>query len=179
MTGIVVRETRALGWLYRLMHRLCMAIPGWRVAFAGALVWGAAMAASAWFALFLDAWETTGIIRAIVILFAAGGLVAFPLGLYLARLLALGRNRETAFAAALLSFSVATIAATALLYALQYRGYYAQWHADTLSYNWVLQQVFTTLSSFYQFAVLGVRMYLPLGFAALILVSLWFVRQPR
>lgn len=167
------------GLLAALSHRLRAALPGWKPAAAGALLWSAAMAASALLSMQLDAWETPGKIAEVVALFALGAAFAFPSGLYVARFIALGRQPETAFAAAFLSLSLATIGLTAGLYALQYRGYYAQWHADAFSVTWIFQLVFTTLSSLYQFAVLGVRMYMPVGFAALVLGSLWFARQPR
>lgn len=137
------------------------------------------MAASAWLSVHLYAWETPDKVAEVVWLFGIGGAIAFPLGLYIARFIALGRRAETAFAAAFLSFSLVTVAVTSGLYALQYRGYYAQWHADAFSITWIFQLIFTTLSSLYQFAVLGVRMYIPIGFAALVLASLWFARQPR
>ncbi|CDX17454.1 hypothetical protein MPL3356_240031 [Mesorhizobium plurifarium] len=39
--------------------------------------------------------------------------------------------------------------------------------------------VFTLLTALYQFVVLGVRLYFPLGFAALVGVSIWFARRRR
>jgi hypothetical protein len=71
------------------------------------------------------------------------------------------------------------MAMTAALYALQYRLYYSAWHAETFSVTWALQLVFTALAALYQFAVLGVRLFLPLGFAALFAVAIWFARRPR
>lgn len=146
---------------------------------AGAVLWGAVMGASAYANLLVGAWETPAKLHALAMLFAAGGALAFPLGLFLAGFLSEGRRAETRFAAAFISFAAATIAVTALLYALQYRLYYSAWHAETFSITWVLQQIFTTLAALYQFAVLGVRLFFPLGFLALSAASLWFARRPR
>ncbi|MGF9691472.1 hypothetical protein AAIH46_01530 [Rhizobium sp. 0TCS1.26] len=57
----------------------------------------------------------------------------------------------------------ATLAFTALLFALDYRAFYARWHADAFTLDWTLQQLFTTASATYQFLVIGLRLYLPLG----------------
>ncbi len=38
---------------------------------------------------------------------------------------------------------------------------------------------FTLLTALYQFLALGVRLYFPAGFAALVGVSIWFARQRR
>ncbi len=37
----------------------------------------------------------------------------------------------------------------------------------------------TTAVALYQFATLGLRLYFPVGFAALFIAGLWFARQPR
>jgi hypothetical protein len=137
------------------------------------------MGASALSNLLWDAWETTGQIRFVSMLYAIGGFLAFPLGLFIAKFIAIGRSNETAFAAAFIGFAFATVAMTAMVYAIQYRTYYAEWHGPTFSILWFFQLVFTAIVSSYQFAVLGLRLFFPLGFAALFAASLWFARLPR
>ncbi len=97
------------------------------------LLWGLAMGGSALVPLVLAEWETPDSIRSVVVLFALGGAIAFPFGLFLARFLSTAGRRETAFAAMLLSLAIATIAVTAGLFALHYRSYYAEWHAEAFS----------------------------------------------
>ena len=143
------------------------------------LFWGIAMGASALLMLVLENWETPQKIRTVTALFALGGAVAFPLGLILARFLSYRRRRETALAAALLSLAFATVGVTAGLIALQNRDYYAQWHADTFTRIWFLQFAYTIAAALYQFSVLGLRLFFPLGFVALIAASLWFARRAR
>lgn len=140
----------------------------------GSLAWAALMGASAAFSLWLRDWQTGGLMWSVIVLFAAGGGLAFAPGLYMARLFGLGRGRETAFASAFLSLAVLTIGVTALAFALYYRTYYAQWHAETFSVTWTFQLVFTTAGAVAQFAALGVRMYFPVGLLALFAFSLWF-----
>ncbi len=145
----------------------------------GAVLWGAAMGASALMVLVLENWETPQKIRIVTVLFALGGTLAFPVGLVLARFLSHRRRRETAFAAAFLSFAFVTACVTGGLFALQYREYYAEWHAEPFTRIWFLQFVHTIAAALYQFAVLGLRLFFPFGFVALLVVSLWFARRAR
>ena len=160
-------------------NRLRAALPAPRMAIAGMLMWGLAMGASAFASLFALKWETAGHIRFVVLLYAAGGALAFPVAWTLARLLSRQARRESAFAAAFVSLGVITIGLTAALYALQYRRYYAEWHAEPFTVTWTYQFVFTGLVAAYQFAVLGIRLYFPYGFVALIAAALWFARRSR
>lgn len=161
------------------MTRLRLALPTWRLAVAGSLVWGVLMAASAYARLWNGGWLLPDGILAVVTLFAAGGALALPFGLYAARFIALGRSGEIAFAALFVCLLAATLGVTAMLYALQYRSYYAEWHGTPFSMRWFFQFAFTSAGAFYQFAILGIRFYFPLGFVALFAAALWFVRQPR
>jgi hypothetical protein len=155
------------------------ALPPAFIAVIGGLIWGSAMGASALANLLVDGWQTPAKIRFLSLMFAAGGALAFPVGLYFARLVSAGRRSESAFAAAFISLFIFTVVFTSACFALQYRFYYAEWHAPTFSVIWVLQFVFTGAAALYQFAVLGIRLYFPIGFIALFLASLWFARQPR
>lgn len=155
------------------------ALPSPTIAIIGAIVWAGVMAGNAVFGIWLRHWETDTKILAIAGLFAVGGALGFPLGLFLARFASAGKRAETAFAAAFLGFSTATIGITAAIFALIYRSYYAAWHDEAFSLRWFLQFGFTTLGALGQFAVLGLRLYFPFGFVALLLVSLWFARKPR
>lgn len=146
-------------------------------AVVGAVLWGLAMAASAFLNLYH--WETPGRIRFVMLLYALGGALAFPVGLTLARLASRGRHWETALAAAFICLLGATLAFTGGLFALQYRSYYAEWHAPAFTLTWAFEFVFTILTALYQFVVLGVRLYFPFGLAALVAASIWFARRRR
>jgi hypothetical protein len=137
------------------------------------------MGASALAVLVFENWETPQKIRTVTALFALSGFVAFPLGLILARLLSYERRREAAFASAFLSFAFATVCVTAGFFALQYRDYYSEWHADAFTRIWFLQFAHTIAAALYQFAVLGLRLFFPIGFVALLVASLWFARRVR
>ncbi|MFD2057580.1 hypothetical protein ACFSQT_32200 [Mesorhizobium calcicola] len=154
-------------------------MPTPRTALFGALLWAVTMGASALVNLVLDDWETPEKIRTVSLLYACGGALAFPAGLFAARLVSLGRRWEVAFAAAFVCLLGATVGLTSGLFALQYRSYYAEWHAPAFTLTWGFQLVFTTLVALYQFIVLGIRLYFPLGFVALFAASVWFARQQR
>lgn len=167
---------RASPWL---AGALASALPPLLPTIGGALLWGIAMGASALTMLVVENWETPEKIRTVAALFAVGGAIAFPFGLILARFLSYRRTRQSAFAAAFLSFAAVTAAATGGLYALDYRAYYAEWHADTFSRIWFLQFIHTIAAALYQFAVLGFRLFFPVGFLALLIASVWFARRAR
>lgn len=162
-----------------LAARIRAALPTWPVALGGSLAWAILMGASAALGLWLRAWETRAHIAEVMALFAGGGAVAFLPGLVVARLMAGERPRGAVFAAVFLALSLATIGITAAAYVLIYRSYYATWHAPAFTITWTFQQVFTTLGALGQFAVLGLRLYFPLGFAALVAAGVLFSRPPR
>lgn len=149
----------------------------------GTPAWGLLMVGSAWSALWLRESALTFHLVELLMMYGLGGMLAWPLAVFLARFATLGRPAETRFSAYLLCLSLGTIAFTALMFALDYRVFYARWHAHTGSRTWFYQLGFTSLVAFYQFLVLGVRLYLPVGGAALVAASLWLAgsegRQQR
>ncbi|MBS3647452.1 hypothetical protein KEU06_02285 [Pseudaminobacter sp. 19-2017] len=154
-------------------------MPSLRTAVLGALLWASVMAASAAFDVLIQGWQTPSQIIEVAILYAVGAAIAFPFAYALTRLVAGGRHLEARLAAALLCFTAVTIGTTALVYALDYRTYYAAWHAEALSIRWFFEFAFTILGALVQFVVSGVRLYFPIGFVGLLAVSCWFARHAR
>lgn len=167
------------GFVRRLSARAHRSLPGRGVALVGALCWTFVMTSSALVGLWRHGWETPAKYETVAILFALGAAPAFPLAFFLASFVSLGRRAETAFAGMFLALSVSTAGITAGLFALDYRRYYATWHADFPSITWVFQFVFTTAGAVLQFAVLGTQLYFPIGFLALFVASFWFARRAR
>lgn len=165
------------GWMRNLCRRLAASLPSLPEILLGSPLWGLVMALSSLLALILRNGAETAHLHSILLLFFCGGLIAWPCALLLGRFCALGRRRETRFAAFFLCLTVFTIAATAFLFALDYRLFYARWHAPFGSRIWAYQFVFTLAGAVYQFLVMGLRLYLPLGFAALGLTSLWLANR--
>lgn len=162
----------------RAAGSLHAALPGWKIAIAGSLFWSAAMAASAVTSLWIGARASSPGSTPIILLFAAGGLLAFLPAVTLARLFR-HRNFEVRFAAAFIALTVITVGATAALYALYFRLYFAQWHGDSFSVLWVFQFAFTVAAAIYQFAVLGLRYFFPVGLLALFAASAWLAKGSR
>lgn len=154
------------------------ALPSWHEAFAGGMLWAAMAVATIIIGLRGEGWQDVRHIGAVAFLYGLGAFIAFPLALWLARL-APRRSPEAAFATFFLALAVATIGITAILFGLQYRLYYAEWHAAPLSVMWLIQFIHTLAGAVFQFAVLGVRLYFPVGFAALFVAAFWFQRRMR
>ena len=163
----------------RAIAAIRAAAPTWPVALAGSAAWACLMAASAAGGVSLSGWQTTAKITEVTLVFAVGGFLAFPLGLIAAGLLSHNARPEPRFAAAFLALAFATIVLTAGVYAMQYRFYYARWHADAFTPTWMLQFLVTTMVAYLQFAVSGVRLYFPIGFLSLFIAAAWFARRPR
>ncbi|ASY63081.1 hypothetical protein SJ05684_c16390 [Sinorhizobium sojae CCBAU 05684] len=157
--------------------RIVRAFPTFREVAVGSPFWAFTMALSAWHALWVSEHDATFHLREILLLYALGGLLAWPPSLFAARWLAQGRAFETRLAAFLLCLIAGTIGVTGCLFSLDYRAFYSQWHAAPGTRTWLLQFLFTSASAFYQFLVLGVRLYLPVGASALVLASLWLARS--
>ncbi len=138
------------------------------------------MALSAQAALWISIAGQTGHFWALSALCFSGGVIAWPFALFAVRLTVPDRSAEVVFGAALVFLSVSTISVTAGIFAILYRAYYAQWHGDPFTWLWVIQFVFTTASALYQFAVIGLRLYLPVGFIFLLLAAFLLARHhPR
>lgn len=171
--GISPRRTKSL------RSRWLRAAPEDATIFLAALLWGLLMAASAYLSVEQLGWATRDRQAAVVALFGTGGALAYVPAVLFARFAALGRPWNVRFSASLFLLGVVTLGTTALLYAAFYRFYYSQWHAGTFSLRWAFELAFTTIGALYQFAVLGLRLFFPLGFAALLAFALWLARSMR
>lgn len=151
--------------------------PAWPVAAAGSLAWGAAMSASAAAALLGMGWQMPERIAAVAAVYAAGGALAFPLAWLIAGIAGgAGTPASRRFAAAMLALAFTTAGLTMAIYALDYRRYYAEFHDPAFTATWALQLLFTTAGAVAQFAVTGVRLFFPLGFAATLVAACLFAR---
>lgn len=145
----------------------------------GAIAWSAAMAAAAAASLvWRRDWELDGQAGLLIAIFAGGGLMGFPAATFLlGRYMPWNWQETRRFSAAFILIGAATVGFTALLFTIQFRIYYAQWHAGPGSIRFYFETFFTILSACYQFLVLGLRIYIPFGLAALIVVSLGYAQR--
>lgn len=154
-------------------------LPSLRLHLGGAAAWGLAMAGCALVSLALqERWQTFHL-QKLLLLYFSGGLLAWLLALPLARFFTRRRAAETRFAAHFVLLGLGTVAVTAALFALQYRVFYAQWHQPFGTRIWIYQFVFTFAGALYQFAVMGLSLYLPAGLPLLAGASLWLAKTMR
>ncbi len=142
-----------------------------------AICWGAAMAASAIAALYLRNGLLTSHLGALTLIYFFGGALSWLILVPLTQRFARQRPTSARFTAFFLALSVGTAAMTAFLFAMDYRWFYSRWHAPFGSLIWIFQFLFTGASAVYQFAVLGLALFLPLGLLCLIVVSAYLARQ--
>ncbi|MEB2843532.1 hypothetical protein GAO09_15100 [Rhizobiales bacterium RZME27] len=146
-----------------------------RCSTAAAFLWGLGMATTAAAGLYLRGRFNTFHLPAMLTIFFLGGIFGWWLtelvGQWLRHFI---RQPRLLVAIAFIGLASATVFCTAALFALEYRSFYAQWHAETLSRIWFLQLIFTSASAFYQFAVMATRLYLPLG-PPLLVAGTWIM----
>ncbi|MGE0501867.1 MAG: hypothetical protein AB7O76_13055 [Rhizobiaceae bacterium] len=157
--------------------RVAASLPSLRATVFGSVAWAIVNAASAYLGLWMRDWQAGYF--SVVLIFALGGTLAFAPAYASSHLIAARSPRERRFAAAFVLLAVLTIGLTAALFAVEYRIYYAQWHADFPSMVWGFQLFFTSAAAVYQFAVLGLRLYFPFGFLALFIAAAWIAGRLR
>lgn len=162
----------------RLLRAIAAAGPSRRLG-VESMVWALLMTASAVLSLVLEGWRDPVNVGAVALLFAVSALIAYAPSVVAACLLCEGRGPETRLAAHFLMLAAGTVFTAALLNGLWLRAYFAAWHAEPLSIEWGFQFVFTVGGGAYQFALFGLRLYLPLGFAALVAFALWRTVRAR
>jgi hypothetical protein len=102
------------------------------------------MLVSAWLHSTCATGMATSHVDDLAILYFAGGLLAWPFVLPLGRFLAHRRRPiETRFAAFFVTLSAGTILMTAFLFAMDYRLFYARWHAPAGSITWAFPVSFS------------------------------------
>jgi hypothetical protein len=153
--------------------------PDLKLWLAGAPGWGIAVTISMLLGLIVEGRVPEAHFEALVILFFLGSLLSWLVALPLIWFSGLGRRPETRFAASFLLLTLATVTVLAVLFALQYRLFYSQWHEPFGSRIWMFQFIFTSASAVYQFSVLGTRLLLPFGIVLIFGASLWLARRMR
>jgi len=154
-------------------------LPALALYLSGGAVWALSMAASAFISLTLQGRVETFHLQKILAVYSAGGLGGWLLAVPLARLFTRPRCIETRFAAHFALLCLCTIGITAVVFAMDYRLFYAQWHEPFGTRIWLYQFVFTLIGASYQFLVMGLGLYLPAGLPLLAGVSLWLSRSIR
>ncbi len=147
--------------------------------FGGAGAWALAMTAS----MLAYEWRLNALnsvhLPLMSLIFSAGGAIGWLTAVPIARWLTLRRPVENRFSAYLLGLMLATVSFTAFLFSMQYRIFYSQWHDPIGTVGWTFEFLETGLGAVYQFMVLGLPHFLPIGFPALLLASGWLAKSLR
>ena len=147
--------------------------------FLESLFWGVGMAASLLLSVEYAMAGYTANLPELLALFFVGGLTAFPIARFVAQSIARNRPVEACFCAAFVCLAVSTIAITALFFAIVNWHLSSDWNGPLLTRTWLSQISISFAAAIYQFAVVGSRMYLPLGAALLVVMSIRMARQSR
>jgi hypothetical protein len=161
----------------RLGCRIYAAAPSPVTVLLGSAAWGLSMAFAAAAGLYFSHALIVIQSLAIVSLLFYGPAAGFAPGLWLAELICGKAGRKTRFVVGTVILALATHTATAAIFALQYRVFYAHWQADFPSVVWCFQFAFTTASALYQFTIDSRYVYFPLAPLLLVLLGIWFARR--
>jgi hypothetical protein len=113
----------------------------------------------------------------LLIFFGIGGLLASLIVAALCARLPDRWRMSQRFAFAFVALAILTIGLTAFIFALHFRAYFAEWHDDELSVRLAFETGFTLAAAVYQFLVLALRLYLPIGVIALLGASWAFATK--
>ena len=140
------------------------------------LIWGMLLALHTIAKLYWLGWQSFNSIQPLALVIFAGTFVGGTMGWFIAIWLSAHRQPAKKFATTLVSILLFTVGTTALIFAMQYRIYYSQWHMPAFSIGWFFQLFFTGISALYLFAVQGLRLLLPFAPVGLLIASAYFVK---
>lgn len=152
------------------------ALTQWRQAIVFGLLWGGFLALHSAGKLYWQGWQEPSAIWQLALLMFIGTSVGGAFGWFFSIWFSAHRVSPKRFASSFVLILLFTVGATALLFALQYRLYYSQWHMPTFSIGWFFQVIFTGLSALYLFAVQGLRLLLPFAPLGLFIAALIFTK---
>lgn len=127
------------------------------------LLWGIAMALSAAFSLWRSVGLLTSHLPTILLMSFATSVIGYLLAVLAVRIFVRRQSFQTRFAGYFFFLIIMTIGCNVLFYSLNYWHFYTQWHAPFLTRTWAWQFIYTNAGALYQYAVLGLLLYLPLG----------------
>lgn len=151
------------------------ALPSPSLVVFGSAGWGAIMMISA----LIGIWLRNGLIVAnpfaIASVFFYGGALAFAPAFWLSRLVFGRHGRILRFVGGAFIIALATHTAASAIFALQYRVFYAHWHANFPSIVWFFQLGFTSAGAVFTFTVGSLHYYYwPASCLAFLGFGLWF-----
>jgi hypothetical protein len=163
-----------------LSARIRAASPPALPTLAGSLFWALAMSAGAGLSLYVRHWYRAHQAFELILIFFAGGLLAWPLARLASRFAAPEPESSQRIAANILCVAVATSGMTALVYGLYFRVGMTHLHDHDFSIYWIIDFILTVGAAVYQFLVLGLGLFLPaliIGVPAYLIWALYASRR--
>lgn len=159
----------------RIRQRAGNALPSPSMVIFGSTGWGAVMMIAA----LAGIWMRNSLIVAnpfgIALVFFYGGSLAFAPALWLTRMFFGRHGKVLRFMAGAIIIALGTHTATSAIFALQYRVFYAHWHANFPSIVWFFQLGFTSAGAVFTFTVGSLHYYCwPFSCLAFLGFGLWF-----
>lgn len=158
------------------MSNFQLALTHWRQSIMFGLLWGGFLALHAAGKLYWSGWQEPTSIWQLALLMFIGTSVGGAFGWFFSIWFSTHRISPKRFATSIVLILIFTVGIAALLFALQYRFYYSQWHMPVFSIGWLFQLFFTGLSALYLFAVQGLRLLLPFAPIGLIIATITFTK---
>lgn len=124
----------------------------------------------------LNGWTFSDRLVTALILYATGSFVGGVIARYLSVAVCEHSRSTVRFAFHFVSLAVLTLGFVVLLFVLQHRIYFSQWHAEMFTLTWMFQLFFTGLGSVFLFVLTGLKPLLPWGVLGLLVTSFAFSR---
>lgn len=121
-------------------------------------------------------WVIDGKLQEIIAFYAIGSFVGGFVARWLSDGFAISGRPTVRFSFHFVALAIFTIGFVVLLFTVQHRSYFSQWHEHFPSITWAFQVFFTGLGSIFLFAVTGLHPLLPWGLLGLFVASLLFSR---
>jgi hypothetical protein len=168
------------GRIARWKNAMQGALPAPSLVVFGSAGWGAILMISA----LAGIWLRNGLIVAnpfaIGSVFFYGGALAFAPSFWLAALILRRRAAIVRFIGCTLIIAFGSHLATSAIFALQYRVFYAHWHASFPNIVWFFQLAFTSAGAVFTFTVGSLHYYYwPVSCLAFLGFGLWFAFRGR
>ena len=156
------------------------ALPAPSMVVFGSAGWGVILMISA----LAGMWLRNGLVVAnpfaIAAVFFYGGALAFAPAFWLTTLTFRRRGALARFLGSTLVVAIGSHLATSAIFALQYRVFYAHWHANFPDIVWFFQLAFTSAAAVFIFTVGSLHYYYwPASCLAFLGFGLWFARRSR
>lgn len=152
------------------------AASNWRYHSAFAIGWSFLIAVIVTVYFVSKGWAADASLWIITAFYFVGAFFGGYLALWLSHAFAERRTATARFSFFLVALAVLTLGVILLLFMLQHRIYFSQWHASFGTITWALQVFFTGLGSILLFLLTGLRPLLPWGVVALLVASIGFSR---